>query len=521
VRHPNLLRIVPLMLFPLLIAPFIHSQIPQQAPPLRVTTRLVQVSVLVHDEHGEPLTGLTKDDFELLDQGRPQAITQFSVDSIQPAPSAPPTPPSPNVFSNRTDQPSGIAGTTTVILIDSSNTHVQDLTFATHKLEAFLAQMQPQDRVALYSLSDGLLLVRDFTNDGQSLLKALAGLQHAESLNMSGSADGNIETRIYFQTRRAEDTPTAFRSLANHMAGIPGRKNLIWISGAFPESTGYLRMGNRRSFETEIDRAARYLTDANVAVYPIDARGLMTRDNSQLADWRNFSTMDLFADLTGGKASYNNNDIGGAIRRAIDDSRVTYALGYYPDQNKWDGTFHEIKVKVHRHGAQVRYRQGYFAGEQSVMADQKHRAQLILDAAADPLEATAVGLKLETISVDPAAAADHRRGYLPNLKMRLTIDPRDILLNPNAGRWTGSVDLYYAETDKKQIVLTSLFRTLDLSLPSTDYERIEKDGVKVICDFPIKPGASVIHLVAMDSSTGAVGTVKIPLANLISTSSEK
>ena len=117
---------------------------------------------------------------------------------------------------------------------------------------------------------------------------------------------------------------------------------------------------DRETFKDQIDAAARALNDANVAVYPVDARGLNPPPKGAPPQG-DFDTMNEIADRTGGRAFYNTNDIAGSVREAIDDSRVTYVLGYYPDHGEWNGKFREIKIKVNRPGVEVRYRRGYFA----------------------------------------------------------------------------------------------------------------------------------------------------------------
>ena len=87
---------------------------------------------------------------------------------------------------------------------------------------------------------------------------------------------------------------------------------------------------------------------------------------------------------TGGVAFFNTNDIGGAVRAALDDSRVAYELGYYPAIGKWDGGFRKVKVKVKRPGAHVRTRSGYLAD--------------YLEPGEAPLETRAIDL---TVRVEP------------------------------------------------------------------------------------------------------------------------
>src|SRR5262249_23153824 len=158
----------------------------------------------------------------------------------------------------------------------------------------------------------------------------------------------------FYTTRRVEATAQAITAIARHMAGRPGRKNLIWVSGGFPiqigmESTSVT--AERRSFSDEIERATRAVNQANMAIYPVDARGLIgpfdampsmnpanrpmgrqaTINVNNRASRSIFDTqasMRELADRTGGRAFLNSNDIAGAIRRAVDDSQVTYNLAF-------------------------------------------------------------------------------------------------------------------------------------------------------------------------------------------------
>jgi VWFA-related protein len=542
VRRHKPLECASLFLFVLILVPFALAQnSAPTGPAIRITTRLVQVSVIVQDEHGEPITGLTKDDFELLDQGKPQRISEFS--ELSETVTSPPVidaakgrSPS-EVFTNGValasdnDRPPQVS----VILLDKLNTWGSDTGFARQGLARFLSGMRTQDNVAIYSLGEDLEVVHGFTNDSRVLLAALSTFSSLESrtkyssrpedsssitvIPNSPDTDPRQELAHLEQNRlaqvnsnRAITTADALLEIARHLAGIRGRKSLIWLSSAFPPYVVRAYGGTQiaTTFSSDITRAVRALSDANIAVYPVDPRGLAPFGDG--LDWSKpstFGVMDSIAELTGGRATYHTNDIEGAIQQAVNDSRVSYMLGYYPDSGQWDGTFHSIKVKVHRHGVQVRTRQGYFASQQSAPGDEKQRVQLMLSAASDTLESTGVGMKLETISTDAGAT--------PHLKMRLTLDPRSVALNPNSGRWTDDIEIFYVETDTNLHVLTSLARTLSLNLTSTTYEKTMKEGVKLVCDFPIKPGATQIRLVALDRNAGQLGSVTIPLSALFPT----
>ncbi len=157
-----------------LFAPVI-ALLAQDASVIRVTTRMVEVNVIVRDLHG-PVAGLTKDDFRILDKGKLQKIAFFSANTIQHAPPAPRQPSArpTTVFTNRpavsVENPSSV----TVVLLDGLNTRIQDQVYAKQQFIRFLGQIKPDDHVAVYTLGNGLKVLHDFSSDSRSLLNAVA-----------------------------------------------------------------------------------------------------------------------------------------------------------------------------------------------------------------------------------------------------------------------------------------------------------------------------------------------------------
>jgi VWFA-related protein len=357
------------------------------AAPLRVTTRLVQINVIVNDKHGNPITGLTKDDFVLLDSKQPQEIQFFSSETnlTNDQPTAPLPP---DTFTNRISDHATVPSSVTVILLDALNTESADQALTRKQVLKFLEQLRPQDRVALYWLGNNLLVLNDFTADVSSLRAALARSTPESSRDLAesdanyltpsnpnpsipsglsgGQTSGREAFRSVFDQRVANEsakdrvglTVAALIAIAHHVGSLKGRKNLVWVSGSFPFSLGqdkfdldWASVTGGQGFSGEIGRAAQALTEAEVAVYPVDARGLMGNGVTAAGDYSegpspefaendehlpthatpgNLQTMKVLAERTGGKAFYGSNDLSGAIRRAIDDSRVTYTLGFYP-----------------------------------------------------------------------------------------------------------------------------------------------------------------------------------------------
>jgi VWFA-related protein len=282
---------------------------------VRATTRLVQINVIVQDAHGAPLTGLKKENFNLIVDKKSREIQLFSVET-NPAPDteAPLEPLPPNTYTNRVQSSAG-ARAATVILLDELNTAFVDKVFARKQVIEFLEQIQPQEHVAVYWLGDKLRVLHDFNGEPATLRAALTTLRGEPSRTLSNSkveepsdinpsAPGGQTSdreafRHTFDQRAANDstvdrvhaTIEALLAIANHIGHLSGRKNLVWISSTFPFSLGYdkfdLDWANDTgvTFGSDVERAARSLTNANMAVYRVDARGLIgdamkaTREN--------------------------------------------------------------------------------------------------------------------------------------------------------------------------------------------------------------------------------------------------
>ncbi len=534
-----------------LISAIAAAQTTKPAPQIRVATRLIQVNVIVRDKKGDPVTGLTRDDFVLLDQGEPQKVAFFSEETDHPS-QPPAAPAAPNVFSNQSQTQLGAPVSVTVILLDSLNTGFLDVGFARERVIKFLQQVHPEDRIALYALSDKLLVLHDFTQDTKALLAALDAYKNKPNAEFSASDftfqsfgdvaandAGNAEKTMggrplsdFKTVDRVSVTAAALQAIANHLAAIPGRKNLVWVSGSFPINIGTLpRRGGgptkTQAFSSSgaVQDASRALNNGDLAIYPVDARGMIietglseeyvfgpkvtasglpTRGPGFQLDppQENFTVMDQLAEDTGGRAFYNANDIDVSIRRAIDDSRDSYVLSYYPAIEKWDGSFHEIKVQVKQPGVQVRSRRGYYAFPDAT-PDANRRNQQIADAVAAPLESVALGL---TVQADPAGTAGARK-----LRVHIRVDSSRMLFQQKDGRWTDHLDLVWAQIGANGQTIVSSSEGLNLHMSQETYAATERDGLRVSTTLNLHDDAGALRLVARDAGTGAIGSLDIPL----------
>ena len=530
---------------------------PQSTPVIRSTSRLVQVSVVVLDKRGQSVSGLTRDDFELFENGKPQRIDVFAP-FTRPA-AAPPAPSTvaPGTFSNRGGPQARVAGTVSVVLLDGLNTRIEDQQNAKQQVIRFLEQLRPDDRVALYTLGSSPRVLHDFTRDTASLLAAIQKFRGRSSVEMDPAlttklvgtpddeaigtwlSEANTRVENFMEQTRALRTLDALEAIADHMAHLPGRKNLLWVSGGFPFAFGQddlpsqnVLSAEKRQFFHEMERTARALNDANVVLYPVDARGLIgafTDPNFNQAGAvtgrlrRTFGggmepvrspivslsdtgptieTMKELAERTGGRAFYNSNDIRSALRRAVDETRDTYELGFYPTHGKWDGSFRELRVRVRRPGVQVRHRNGYiaYAGQPKTAED---HAALMNSAARNPLDATALGVSVR-LSPVPEGIGSPRT-------FEITLDPKDLVFRQENGRWIGAVRVLLAKKNSEGLLGNWETHTINLRLTQFSYDRAMREGLHLDGQFRMPPEVRELRVVVCDDNSGSMGSLSVPL----------
>jgi VWFA-related protein len=388
-------------------------------PVFRTGTRLVLVDVIATDSNGKPIHGLKVEDFTVLDNGKPQTIRSFDEHRADMTPSlpeeAPPELPA-GVFSNWAPVPR--SSSVNIILFDSLNTNWQDQAYARMQMIDYLKTLPSGEQVALYTLGNHLRMVQSFTGRSDTLIaaaKKLGSLSRLNAIDAGTQADtiaelkgtmppglqdfGNealdhLQEFLQEETDsltglRTELTLEALRELARSVATVPGRKNLIWVSGGFPLTIGsYTERSTPMRYDRELRKTTALLAAHQIAIYPIDARGLLTpvvsaeRTGRQVtvtteadaaagfkAHFNQFSddllrahaTMDELAEQTGGRAFYNTNGISTAISSSIDSGSNYYTIAYSPASKGWDGQLRKISVKTSRKDINLVYRHGYYA----------------------------------------------------------------------------------------------------------------------------------------------------------------
>ena len=536
---------------------------------LKSITRLVVVDVVATDKE-RAVTDLKQDDFSLLEDGKEQKIRVFNFQQphVNPpgtaavAASKPPE----NVYSNvaRFSASSAL----NILLLDALNTNLPHQAYVRDQMIRYLQKMPEGQPVAVYMLSTKLTLLQDFTNDPEVLRKVAreiksnvsplqdspAGGPDAELLP-AGFADAGLvpaqmvsamqsfeQERVAFQTDlRLTYTLNALTSIARSLSGYPGRKNLIWISEAFPlsidpnmELTGDTFAGTR-NYGPQIAEAADSLIDAQIAMYPIDARGLvpssmfdasnngrdkfgrsMSRPGRMATALSNESAqlqsvhgaMQEMADRTGGRAFYNTNGIDAAIRKSIEDGSTYYTLAYYPENKNWNGKFRKIHVKVNRSGVKLRYRLGYYAVDPTLFAEKNQKQQDSAFALAlSPDSPIATGLPFNALVLPPAEATPK------TVRVNFGVDPHAISFErlPDGLQHATLECTVHAFSAKGKLV-RGVATTVKAALKPDTFSKVMQDTFPCQQAIDLEPGTYYLRLGVRDSRTGLIGTTNAKVA---------
>ncbi len=515
---------------------------------LQVHTRLVVIDVIATDEHGHAVPDLKATDFSLLEDGKPQKVRAFAFEhpfAPDPNEKFPALPP--NVFTNLPLFPSSSA--MSVIVMDVLNTSLTDQAYARQKLLHYLDNMPPNEPTAIYIMGDRLKMVHDFSTDHAALKEAVEKTKLESSLlaesplvELPGSAGagpgaGNAQRELE-QTRRTvriEYSLQALQTIAHALAGYEGRKNLIWISAAFPLSINpniSLEEDSGSPFDEmenhgqKVAKTAQILTDSQVAIYPVDPRGLATFSTFSAANGgggysRNpaafgnalqgesrrltaaHDTMNLLAENTGGKAFYNRNDLDKAIYDGVTDGSTYYLLGYYPENKKWDGKFRKVQVKVTRGGVKLRTRLGYYAADPQPVEIKPNTKQRDRDLG-DALRLggpTLTSLFFEAGVMPPTPQSQNK------ITVNYAISPHALRIQRGEdGLEHADLECVVQAYNEKGKPVNSVFSSVQVAMKPQTYQKSLKTGLPCQNQLELQPGSYQLRFAVRDAHTGLIGT---------------
>lgn len=530
-----------------------------------VEVRVVNVDVYVTDRRGNPVTGLGPEDFRLYDDGRRVEITNFyavaggepvasitrpvgSSSDVTPVESQPGEP-SREDATTGSHEPLPESSETTippkrreveaqaeserqklqlVVYIDNVNIAPLSRNRVFRALREFLYEnVQPGDRVMLLSYDRTLHVRQPFTADPQTVGRALLELetvsgqtssnvaQRQELMRQIEDADtvGQVSGRVRQHARSIQNdlrfTLDAMRESVRSLAGLPGRKILLYVSDGLPMSPGkdlfsalQYRFDDRTALATATEfnqgRAFRELTNlanANrVAFYTVDAKGLTMpegyaaeyRGGSYESDWRSQvasleqdnlqDSIRMMAARTGGLAIVNTNDIGPGLRRLAQDVDSYYSLGFRPIVAGND-RYHEIKVEVMRKGVTVRHREGYRDKSIATRMAESVEANLRYGTGENPMQ----------VRVDLGAATPRESDeFVVPVSVKIPLDR--LTLIPREDVWVGRALVFFGTMNANGELSDVSTGQVDVRIPSADYETAVRQVWSFDAQLLVRPG---------------------------------
>ncbi len=516
------------------------TQAAKPAETLHAGTQLVIVDVVVQDRSGHAVHGLTRDNFVLTEQKKPQTIRNFEEHSAaadqKPGPALPSMPS--GVFTNYT--PVAPDSTLNILLIDALNTPMQDQVYVRQQLLDYVKNARRGTRVAVFGLTNRLIMLQGFTADPAVLRAAVehrlisrastllddpvgggTGPETLSDTMQDAAPAGGADAAMFAQTvasvqqfeaeqgalqtrMRTQYTLDAFNALAHYLANFPGRKNLIWFSGSFPlqiepDPTLNDPFAVMEDSNEEFRETTNLLTLAQTSVYPVDARGLMTQPmfnasnsgqkyarnpSAFLRDGQKFSdsqaeehmTMEQMASDTGGHAFYNTNALSAAVAKAIDAGSNYYTFTYSPTDKSWNGSYRSIRVELTGTAAM-----------QGAKLEYRHGYY-----ADDPQRPAKKGELPTKAAVTPAQLADHaKEAYTREALSRGAPEPADILFKVRVLPLTGQNEATLAPGNQPD----------PNGRMKAPYRTFAVDYVALPGDFSMMPEADGRHTGAIEFTT--------------------
>jgi VWFA-related protein len=566
---------------------------------IRTDTNLVQIDVIVSDKTGKQVTDLRPEDFEVIEDGKKQQVTNFSYVGAERFTGAEPDAAAKVDSAKKTAEPVGPARLkreqvrrTVALVIDDLGLSLESFDYARQALAKFVdEQMQPNDLVAVLRTSAGVGVLQQFSSDKRQLHAAIervrwnplgrSGISPVGTMNEQ-SIGADIRDNIQFTEEMEESRAAQYsvgtigtiNAVVRGMGDLPGRKSIVLISEAF-------RMFTAQGRNVALVQALRQITDdanANsVAIYTIDASGLQSytfeasdkvagysylidpqalaasggpgtgggaggvrvnppprtlpradtlsaqaeqdsgaafRRLAALTEMRNqqagqtYTVLSYLAERTGGIFERNRNDLGSSIERIMADQQGYYLIGYRPDPSSMDSKgsrrLHSLSVKVKRSGLKVRSRDGYFGvSDEDRRGRPRTRAERLTAALTSPFASGDIRIQLTSLFGDEP---DGGGSYLRSL---LHIDAKDLTFReePGGARTAELEMVAVAFGDNGQIVDQLSYPQTVRAMNATDYERMLKDGLVYILNFPLKKGGAYqMRVAVLDAASERNGT---------------
>jgi VWFA-related protein len=509
------------------------------AQPVKITvnTQLVVETVSVTDKNGKPIEGLTAKDFVVTEDGVVQTVSFCEYQKMQEAaPVAAPAPaPAPagdqvapvtrgQIAPERPGDVRYKDRRLLALYFDMSAMPVPDQLRAQAAAVKFIrTQMAPADLMAILSFSDGVHVLRDFTDNRNDLENTVYKLfvGEGQGFDFTDADDSSADTGTAFGEDDSEFNPfntdrqlAALQTAAQMLGTLNEKKVLIYFASG-------LRLNgvdNQAQFQATTNAAIR----ANVSLYSIDARGLVAQaplgdatrgspggvgmysGSSAMANANHFQqsqdTLYALAADTGGKALLDNNDLSVGIVQAEQSIGSYYILGYYSANQALDGRFRRIKIAVSGDpSAKLSYRQGYYAGKEFTKFTSVDKERQLQDALmlGDPITELTIAMEVDYFQLNSAE-------YFVPVAMK--IPGSELALARRRGAEHTLIDFIGEVKDEYGATMANVRDKVDIKLTGETAAQLARQPIQYDTGFTLLPGAYTFKVLARDDETGRIGT---------------
>ena len=484
----------------------------QTEPPVfRVQVDAIELDAFVTDSLGNPVTDLTADDFEVLEEGRPQAITSFSLVNIPiervERPLFSPAAIEPDVQTNMRAE-----GRVYVIALDEVNPQLVPRTrlFLRRFIEQHFAA---NDIAALVYVGRGRGRdAQDFTSNRRLLLEAIDKFSGGFASMPVPAAASQLGPGGQLSTSEADTLSRArmraLRDLTEFMARMRGRrKSMIYVTETLGDVFGVLDYnGGARSIGfDDLHAAVTAATRGNVSIYPIDPRGLTTDggtadsetapETAGAAGLARLQELRALAEATGGFAVANTNTFDDAFTRIVRENSSYYVLGFTSTDERRDGRFRRVQVRVKRPGLTVRSRAGYLAPMRNPPAGPAAARNAnalpapVAEALASPVANPAVPLR---IFAAPYKGADRQA----TVTLAIEVDVPALDLVERDGTYVGELSIATTAVAAGGNVIPGQRYQARLALRAETYARAKTEGIRVMSQLELPPGRYQVRAAA-------------------------
>jgi VWFA-related protein len=517
----------------------------QQRSVFRSGTELVLVNVVVRDKSGAVVRSLSRDDFTVIEDDKPQTITSFDFEELDaPSPAernatASATPArsilsspgradaddrSAKASAERPSSKVDMRGRRLIVLFfDLSSMQPEELDRAVKAAHDYVEhKLSDADLIAIASFSTALQVVQDFTADAETLRNAIDGFGANNAAGFDSGLTGDVEDtpdtgnaftaddtefNIFNTDRRLE----ALRTLADQLAGIDQKKSVIYFSSGMSQQG----QDNQVQLRRTVDRANR----ANVSIYAADMRGLQAlvpggdatqgsrRGTSPFsgASTRNQfgsqaasqDTLTTIAEDTGGRAFFDSNTFGQVFDRVVNDTSAYYVLGYSSTNPARDGRFRRIRVRLKRPDLKLEYRSGYYAPRDFAHSTKDDREEQLQDQLASDLSATDLSAYVSTAYF---RLADNRY-FVP---LSVVVPGYQLPITKTTDKNKATIDVLGLVRDEQRRPVGRIRDTVRLSTDAAD--DIRKKTVQYETGFEMPPGKYRVKVVVRENQDGAFGS---------------